>query len=208
MKSSFKKGLSIILIILGPIITQSFVNAQTDKEVSAKSVSQSSVKPDSDSYVIGPDDVLSIQIWKEDALSKTVTVRTDGKISLPLIDDIQAAGFTPLKLKEILTEKFKEYVDAPLVTVIVQNAKSYKIYISGEIGKPGVYSLVEEISIIQFIPMTGGFTPWANQKKILVIRREKGKETRIIINYKKIVSGEDMTGNIMLKPGDTIIVPN
>lgn len=202
------KVLSIVLIVSGLIITGGFVNAQNEKGASAKPPSETKIPPDSDSYVLGPEDVIQIQVWKEDTLSQQVLVRADGKISLPLLDDVQAAGFTPLKLKEILTEKFKKYVDSPLVTVIVREAKSNKIYVSGQVAKPGVYNLVEETSFLQLVPMVGGFTEWANQRKILLIRREKGKETRIIINYKKIISGEDLTGNIILKPGDTIIVPD
>ena len=141
-------------------------------------------------------------------MSQSVMVRSDGKISLPLIDEIQAAGLTPLKLKEVLTEKFKKFVDNPLVTVMVREARSFKVYVSGQVAKPGVFTLVGETTILQIIPMAGGFTEWANQRKVLLIRRENGRESRITINYKKIISGEDINANILLKPGDTIIVPD
>ncbi len=205
-----KIGLSIILIVLSLIIAQGFVIAQNEKEVSTKSTASSGapVPPDSDKYLIGPEDVLFIQVWKEEQLSQPVMVRTDGKISLPLIDEIQAAGLTPLQLKEVLTQKFKQFVETPIVTVMVREAKSFKVYIGGQVAKPGVYTLVEEITLLQLIPLAGGFTEWANQRKILLVRKEGGQEKRITINYKKIISGKDLSNNVILKPGDTIIVPD
>jgi polysaccharide export outer membrane protein len=134
-------------------------------------------------------------------------VRSDGNISLPLIDEIHAAGLTPLQLKEKLTLRLKEFIDNPNVSVIVVQANSQKVYVSGEVRTPGVYPLRGETTLLQVIPMAGGFTEWADQKKILIIRKEAGKDKRIVVNYKKIVSGEDMSYNIKLKPGDTVIVP-
>jgi len=183
------------------------VYSQEDKEGPQKKKPQLEWMPVSESYVIGPEDVLSIHVWKEDAFSRTVPVRMDGKISLPLIDDVQAAGFTARQLKEVLTTKLKEFVENPNVSVTVVEANSFKVFISGQVRSPGVYRLRSETSLLQFIPMVGGFTDWANQKKILVIRREGGKEKRLTINYKKIVSGKDPDSNIILKNGDTIIVP-
>ena len=165
------------------------------------------VMADSDKYVIGSEDVLSIHVWKEEALTRQVPVRSDGKISLPLIDEIQAAGLTPLQLKEKLTVRLKEFIDNPSVSVIVTEANSQKVYVSGEVKTPGVYQLRGETTLLQVIPMAGGFTEWADQKKVLIIRKEGEKDRRIVVNYKKIVSGEDMSANIVLKPGDTIIVP-
>jgi polysaccharide export outer membrane protein len=131
----------------------------------------------------------------------------DGNISLPLIDEVQAAGLTPLQLKEILTDKLKSFVDLPNVSVTVMEANSYKVYVSGQVRSPGVYRLRSETSILQIIPMAGGFTEWANQKKILIIRKEGGKEKRITINYKNLIKGEEPNSKSILKAGDTIIVP-
>lgn len=207
MNSGIRKiGFSILLTVLTLALAQGFGNAQNEKEVSTKSASQTQIQPNSDTYVIGAEDVLSIQVWKEEALSQTVTVRTDGKISLPLIDEVQATGLTPLQLKEVLTRKFKAYVEDPIVTVMVREGKSFKIYITGQVSRPGVINLVGEVSFLQFIAQVGGFTEWANQKKILIIRKEGNKENRILVNYKKIVSGD--APNFMLKPGDVIIVPD
>lgn len=181
--------------------------SQTERELLLKKESQAAVPADSADYIIGPEDNLYIHVWNEQHLSRTVLVRMDGKISLPLVDEIQAAGLTPLQLKESLTQKLKDFVDAPNVSVMVMDTNSFKVYISGEIAKPGVYTLKSETSLLQFVIMAGGFTQWANQKKILIIRKENGKEKRMKINYKKIVKGDDPGSNIVLKPGDTIIVP-
>jgi polysaccharide export outer membrane protein len=183
------------------------VYPQEGKEALLQKQSQAEVAADSHVYVIGSEDVLYIHVWKEETLSKTVPVRLDGKISLPLIDEIQAAGLTPLQLKEALLVKLKEFIDIPNVSVIVMEANSFKVYVSGQVKNTGVYRLRSETSLLQLIPMAGGFTDWANPKKILIIRKENGKERRIIVNYKKIVSGEETSSNNMLKPGDTVIVP-
>ncbi len=172
-----------------------------------KKQAQAEVAADSDSHIIGAEDVLYIHVWKEETLTRNVTVRIDGKISLPLVNDIQAEGLTPLQLKEILTQRLKEFIDAPNVSVIVMEANSFKVYISGQIKTPGVYRLRSETSIAQIISLAGGFTDWANQKRIIVIRKENGKEKRMTVNYKKITKG-DFSSNIILKAGDTIIVPD
>lgn len=166
------------------------------------------VPADSGNYVIGPEDVLYIYVWKEDNLSRTVPVRMDGMISIPLVDDIRAAGLTPLQLKELILTKLREYVDTPDVTVIVTEANSYKVYVQGEVRTPGVIRLRTETSLMQVIVMAGGFSEWADKKKITIIRREGGKESRIRVNYNKIVDGDEGAKDIILKSGDIIIVPN
>jgi polysaccharide export outer membrane protein len=145
-----------------------------------------------------------IYVWKEEAFTRTLPVRIDGKLSLPLLDDIQAAGLTPLQLKNALTEKLKGFVENPTVTVTVMEANSFKVYVSGEVNKPGVHSLRSELTLVKLIIMSGGFTEWANQKKILIITKERGVEKRITANYKKIIEGEEP--DIVIKRGDTIIV--
>jgi polysaccharide export outer membrane protein len=174
--------------------------------LSSKKEAQAEVAVDSDQYVIGSEDVLYINVWKEDALTRTITVRIDGKISLPLVQEIKAAGLTPLQLKEALVRKLREYLDNPNVSVTVVEANSFKVYVSGYVRTPGVYRLRSETSVAQIIPMAGGFTEWANQKKILIIRNENGRDKRITVNYKKIVDGGDPSSNVILKPGDTIVV--
>lgn len=157
-----------------------------------------------DQYIIGPEDVLSIYVWREESLTKMLPVRIDGKISLPLLDDIQAAGLTPLQLKNVLIEKLKNFIDNPTITVTVMEANSFKVYVTGEVKQPGVHRIRSEITLVRLIIMVGGFTEWADQKRILIITKEKGVEKRISANYKKIIEGEEP--DILIKRDDTIIV--
>ena len=197
-------GIATLVISL---ISSALIYAQAGREDLQKKQAQAEIAADSNQYVIGPEDVLYIHTWKEESLSRQVPVRMDGKISLPLIDEVQAAGVTPLQLKEVLIEKFKKFIDNPSVSVIVMEANSFKVYVSGQIKTPGVYRIRGETSLLQIIPMAGGFTDWAKQKKILIIRKENGQEKRITVNYKKIVEGKEPISNSILKSGDTIIVP-
>jgi polysaccharide biosynthesis/export protein len=201
-----KKTLLLTICFLGCLGLAGQGIGEQAKSSSPQGQSESRITADSDSHVIGPEDVLDIFVWKENELSRKVPVRLDGMISLPLVGEIRAAGLTPLKLKEQLIQKLKEYMETPNVTVTVMEANSFKVFISGQVAKPGVYTLRSETTLLQFISMIGGFTEWANQRKILLIRPEQGKEKRFTINYKKIISGDDLSQNMVLKPGDTIIV--
>lgn len=189
------------------LIMTSMVYPQADKEILSKKEAQAEVAVDGDQYMIGPEDVLYIHVWKEEALTRTVPVRMDGKISLPLIQEVKAAGLTPLQLKEVLMRKFKEFVENPIVSVTVVEVNSFKVYVIGQVRNPGVHRLRSETTVTQLIVMAGGFTEWANQKKIVVVRKEDGREKRIKVNYKKIMDGKDLDSNIILKTGDTIVVP-
>jgi len=204
MKKLFNIG---IIVVWAVLIFNSLAYPQADKEILLKKEAQAEIAADSDRYVIGAEDVLYIHVWREETVTKTVSVRMDGMISIPLVDEIQAAGFTPLQLKEKLTGKLQDFVEAPNVTVIVMEANSFKVYFSGQVKTPGVLRLRTETSIAQAISMVGGFTDWANQSKIIIIRKEDGKEKRFTVNYKKIINGTDLKSNIILKSGDTIIVP-
>jgi polysaccharide export outer membrane protein len=204
MKKLFNIG---IIIVWAVLIFNSIAYPQADKEILLKKEAQAEIAADSDRYVIGAEDVLYIHVWREETVTKTVSVRMDGMISIPLVDEIQAAGLTPLQLKEKLTERLKQFIENPNATVVVMEANSFKVYISGQISKPGIYRLRSDTTLAQIISMAGGLTEWANQKKIIIIRKESGKEKRFTINYKKIVKGEDLDSNIILKSGDTIIVP-
>ena len=201
-----KKALAVFLLTAWvlSITAPSIVCAQEGKAADPSGKVQGAVAADSDQYIIGPEDVLLIYVWKEESLTKTVPVRIDGKISLPLVNDIQAAGLTPLQLKEALTEKLKGFIENPTVTVTVMEANSFKVYVSGEVKQPGVHRIRSEITLVKLIIMVGGFTEWANQKKILIITKEKGVEKRMTVNYKKIIEGEEP--DIVIKRGDTVIV--
>lgn len=158
------------------------------------------------SYVIGADDTLFISVWKEPDLTNTLPVRADGMISMPLLNDVQAAGLTPMQLGTSLTEKLKKYIEDPRVTVIVTQMNSQKIYLTGEVAHPGMTVLTPGMTVLQALA-SGGFTQFANTSKIYVLRHEGGSEKRYPVNYKKLVKGEASEQNILLKPGDTIVVP-
>ena len=180
---------------------------QADKEILSKKEAQAEVAVDGGQYMIGPEDVLYIHVWKEEALTRTVPVRMDGKISLPLIQEVKAAGLTPLQLKEVLMRKFKEFIENPIVSVTVVEVNSFKVYVIGQVRNPGVQRLRSETTVTQLIVMAGGFTEWANPKKIVVVRKEDGREKRMKVNYKKIMDGKDLTTDVVLKAGDTVIIP-
>jgi len=158
-------------------------------------------------YVIGLGDVLEVFVWRNEQLSREIVVRPDGKISLPLIQDIQAEGLTVLQLKDEITRRFEEHINNPRVTIIVRQIISYKVNILGRVMRPGVYPITGSTTLLEVISMAGGFSEWANKKKITVITHQAAEEKKITVNYKKIASGEDPSQNIILKRGDTIIVP-
>jgi polysaccharide export outer membrane protein len=162
--------------------------------------------PDS-SYVIGAQDVLDINVWKEAELTRTVPVRSDGKISLPLLNDVQAAGLTPTQLAAEITTRLKKYVTNPQVTVIVSQINSQRVYILGEAARPGAYPLLPGMNVLQALSSAGGFTMFANTKKIYVLRQEGGKQEKFPFNYKDVIDGKHAEQNIVLKAGDQIIVP-
>jgi len=158
-------------------------------------------------YVIGPQDMLDISVWKEPDLTRTVPVRPDGKISLPLLDDVQAGGLTPAQLKGEITQRLKKYFTDPRVTVIVTTIGSQRIYVLGEVTRAGAYPLVPGMTLLQALSSSGGFTQFANTKNIYLLRVEDGKQVKHPFNYKDVVNGKNPAQNIVLKAGDTIVVP-
>jgi len=159
-------------------------------------------------YVIGNGDVLEILVWKNETLSRTVTVRPDGKISLPLINDVQAAGLTPMELKDQISQLLKKFKDIPEVSVIVTETKSRVVYLTGQVVRPGAFPLGPNATVIQVIAQAGGFTPFADRNNIVVIRHGNGTEDqRIVVSYRAILAGQSEKGDIPLQAGDTIIVP-
>lgn len=157
-------------------------------------------------YIIGAEDMLHISVWKEIDLTTTLPVRPDGKISLPLLDDVQAAGLTPMQLGASLTEKLKKYLADPRVTVVVTQMNSQRIYLTGEVQHTGAVQLLPNMTVLQALA-SAGFTQFANIKNIYVLRIDGGKQQKFPVNYKQLIKGEDMDKNIILKPGDTIVVP-
>ena len=163
-----------------------------------------------ETYVIGHGDVLKISVWKQPELSvDAVPVRPDGKISVPLLDDIQAAGLTPQELKELLTQALSEYVSNPDVTVVVVSVQSKRVHVMGEVSHPGALALTQDMRVLDAIAASGGFTPFADKGDIKVIRRSEGGGTvEYRFNYGSYLRGNHPESNVLLMPGDTIVVPD
>ena len=160
-------------------------------------------------FCLGPEDVLEISVWKDEALSKQVVVRPDGKISFPLIGDVVAQGRTVDELRQAVEDKIKAFVpDAP-VTVMVIQVGSPKVYVVGKVAKPGVYIMGKSLTVMQVLAMAGGTTPFADKDDVLIIRKEDGQQKSFCLkfDYSKVAEGKDLSQNICLKPGDTVVVP-
>jgi polysaccharide biosynthesis/export protein len=190
---------AVLLLALGGLS----VWAQTSAPPSAPAVPVPQASP---SYVIGPEDTLFISVWKESDLTETLPVRADGMISLPLLNDVQASGLTPMQLAASITEKLKKFVADPRVTVVVTQMNSQRIFLTGEVLRSGAVNLLPDMTVMQALA-SAGFTPFANTKKIYVLRIENGVQKKHPVNYKKLIKGETSDQNFLLKPGDTIVVP-
>ena len=158
-------------------------------------------------YKIGAQDVIRIDVWREDQLTRTVPVRPDGKITLPLLNDVQAAGLTPMELAGVIREELKKYISSPQVTVSVSEINSCRIYVNGEVNKSGAYQLLPHMTVLQALSGSGGFTAFARIKNIYVLRNENGKPVKIPFNYKQAIAGKNPGQNIELLPGDVVVVP-
>jgi polysaccharide export outer membrane protein len=159
-------------------------------------------------YVIGPDDVLSIVFWRDKELTTDVVVRPDGQISLPLLNDIHAGGLTPAQLREAVDAVARRYIEDPTVAVIVKQIKSRKLFITGQVEKPGTYPLVGPTTVLQLVAMAGGLKEFAEAKRIRIMRTDAaGRQLGLAFNYEQVLSGKNLGQNIELKPGDTVVVP-
>jgi polysaccharide export outer membrane protein len=197
-------SITFVLVILIATFTLTVFAQEKKSTVKMGSIGETLV----DSYQIGIGDVLGITTWKEpDFTRENVLVRSDGKISFPLVNDFPAAGLSPMELKYNLEIALKAYVSNPVVTVHVVDPISQKFYILGEVLRTGEYPLVKHLTVLQAFALAGGFTEWASKKEIILLRHEGGKDQIFRINYKDIASGKDFSQNLKLKPDDTIIVP-
>ncbi len=216
-RSSWKFGLFAASVC---VLLSSLLSAQTGSGSTAAPASNAATTPaqntdapaspkaHDDSFVIGNDDVLAINVWKEPDITRSIPVRSDGKISLPLVGEVQAAGRTPLKLEQEIASRLKNYIAEPEVTVIVQQINSQKINILGMVNKPGSYLLTNSATVLDAIALAGGFRDFAKQAKVYVLRQSAdGNQTRIPFNYKEVVKGQNPAQNIKLQPRDTIVVP-
>lgn len=207
-------ALAMILLLASATVAGSPLYGRQSKSNDASS---SSAQPVTDAdpnsvmapgppYTIGLGDVLRISVWREPELTSTTQVRSDGNISLPLLNDVQAVGSTPMQLAATLTERLKKYVDQPRVTVIVSQSKPPTIYLVGQVGRHGPMALTPNMTVMQAL-VTAGLGTFANTKKIYVLRVDSGREQRLPVNYKQLVKGKNVNQNIVLKPGDMVVVP-
>lgn len=158
-------------------------------------------------YVVGDSDIIRVNVWKEPEVSQTVVVRTDGNISLPLINEVKVSGMTPLQIQDMVAEKLKGFLNNPQVTVTVIEIRSKRAFITGEVSRPGTYSLNAQTTVLQLIAQAGGFTPFAKKDSIVVLRTEDGRQSRLKFKYNEVVQGKKTDQNIALHPGDTVVVP-
>lgn len=164
------------------------------------------VQPPSD-YTIGPDDVLTIAFWGEKDMSGDVVVRPDGKITLPLINDVVAAGLSPNQLRERVATLAEKYLQNVQATVIVKEINSRRMFITGQVEKPGAYPLTTRTTVMQLIALAGGLKEFAKSNKIVVMRNVSGREVHLAFDYREVVEGKNVSQNVEMKPGDTVVVP-
>lgn len=199
--------LLVVAMMTAEISAQSFTPAAATDTRARNTLAAPALNSNSSDYVIGPEDVLQINVWKEADISSSVPVRPDGKISLPLLDDVQAAGLTPMRLAANITERLRKFITEPRVTVIVTAMNSRRIYVMGEVTRQGAILLASNLTVLQALSSAGGPAQFANTKKIYILRAEDGKQVRIPFNYAAVIKGKAPEQNISLKPGDTIVVP-
>jgi polysaccharide export outer membrane protein len=192
------------VILWAPAAAQLSPKPQEAAKAGGPAAGAATLPPD---YTIGPQDVLSIIFWRDKELSADVVVRPDGKISLPLLKDVQAAGYTPEQLTDTLVKAASKYIGQPNATVIVKEINSRKVFILGQVSKPGTFPLTGDMTVLELIAVAGDVLEYAKSANVVVVRKEAGHERRFPFNYKDVVKGKNTKQNILLKPGDTVIVP-
>lgn len=203
------------LFLVAAFLTTWSPSQQADQDASKEKASTKVEAPvaaerpqtNTQEYKIGPQDVLKIDVWKEDQLTRTVPVRPDGKITLPLINDVQAAGLTPLELSAVLRDSLKKFINEPQVTVTVSEINSRRIYVTGEVVRAGAFALLPHMTVLQALSVCGGFTQFAREKNIYVLRTTNGTQEKLPFNYRDAVNGKKSEQNIELQPGDVVVVP-
>lgn len=201
----------VLMLVLALLLAYAPAKAQ-EKPEQKKSDSAGNgapIKPviEEQGYVIGATDTITVSVWKEPELTLSLVVRPDGMISIPLLGDVKAAGLTPMQLSMALTEKLRKYVNEPQVTIIVNSINSRIIYLVGEVNRAGTYPMLPNMTVLMALSGAGGFSQFADTKKIYVLRLEDGVQKKFPFNYKEVIKGKRPEENIMLKPGDTIVVP-
>jgi polysaccharide export outer membrane protein len=194
--------------VLGAMIVVPVYAQQPTPNASAEAPATTSASlPLPAGYLIGADDLLSIVFWRDKDMSADVVVRPDGRISLPLLNDVQAAGLTPDQLRAELMKAAAKFVADPNATVVVKEIRSRKVFITGNVMKPGTFPLTGEMNVLQLIALAGGLQEYADSKNILIMRKEGAQSQAFKFNYKDVTKQKNVEQNISLKPGDTVIVP-
>lgn len=206
MNSSWRRAAATLVILSGLALAQNAAPAQPSGSSTPDTSTPLPVNQAGPEYVIGPEDILHVAVWKEPDLTASLPVRPDGKISLPLLNDVQAAGMTPMQLADSLTEKLKKYVANPRVTIVVTAINSKRIYLTGEVSHAGAVPMLPNMTVLQALS-SAGLTQFANTKKIYVLRTQNGKQEKLPVDYRKLLKGEKMEQNYLLQAGDTIVVP-
>jgi polysaccharide export outer membrane protein len=213
---SFKKQIVIMVavcwIAAGSLVSQTkTANLKSPDSAGADATKATDITKPAElvpaGYIVGDSDVIRVNVWKEPEVSQTVVVRTDGNISLPLINEVKVSGMTPLQIQDLVGEKLKGFLNNPQVTVTVIEIRSKRAFITGEVARPGTYSLNAQTTVLQLIAQAGGFTPFAKKDSIVVLRTEDGRQSRLKFKYKEVVQGKKTEQNIALHPGDTVVVP-
>jgi polysaccharide export outer membrane protein len=202
-----RKSRMLAVMALGALLAACSASIPSVSTLAKEQQSTQPAVSSEDSYVLGPGDLLAVDVWKEPELSKQTSVRLDGKISLPLVNEVDAGGLTCSQLRTQLTEKYQSFVTAAVVSVTVVEARSKKIYVSGKVAKPNEYPLQKNMTVAQAISLAGGLTEWADSSDLKLIRKIKGVQKTFRVNFAAIVSGKDLSQNVLLEPDDTIFVP-
>ena len=194
---------SCVLLVGGVLLAVSLCAQEPEKNAV-----RAAAKPAAEAeYKIGPQDVVRIDVWKEPEISRTIPVRPDGKISLPLLNDVQASGLTAMELAGAIREGLSKYLTSPQVTVTVTDTNSRRVYVTGEVNRSGAMPLLPNMTLLQAVTAAGGFTQFAKLKGIYVLRNENGKQVKYPFDYKQVIKGNHPEQNIPLLPGDVIVVP-
>jgi polysaccharide export outer membrane protein len=204
---SLRCGLALALASTPSAAVMGAAGQRTTTQVSASATEAAATPALPRGYVIGPEDVLSILFWKDADMSAVVVVRPDGKISLPLLNDIQVAGSTPEQLRARLMQAAAKYVEDPNATVVVKEVHSRKVFITGNVLRPGTFPLAGDMNVVQLIAMAGGLQEYADAKNIVVMRTDGGRTEYLKFNYKDVIKQKNVQQNVSLKPGDTVVVP-
>ena len=199
-----------LIAILAALVVATDASAQSAQQAPKPPAAAQKPKPSAaaalEEYKIGPEDVLAISVWKNEPMSRVLPVRPDGMISLPLVDDVMAAGLTPTELRNVLAQRLAEYVPSPAVTVIVNDVKSFKVSVIGEVQKPARYELKSRTSVLDVLALAGGFTQFASRSRIVILRQEGEKRVRIPFNYNRM-TGDSVEEDLYLRPNDIVLVP-